>query len=89
MYRLNLPPDGKLTRDYVIQSLPGLNLSGKITRIGEHAAATNGAFGDVWLGQVNDRKVAVKVMRARMAKEAERMEKVLIHDKNAAVSLSV
>ena len=89
VYRLKLPPNRKLNRDYVIKHLPRLNLSGKIVRIGEHPTATNGAFGDVWQGRVNGRKVAVKVMRTRMAKETEKMEKVLLYDKSAAISLNV
>ena|ERR1700761_5175372 len=88
VYRLKQPPDGNLTRDYVIQNLPGLNLSGRITRLGEHAVATNGAFGDVWLGLVNNRKVAVKVMRAGRA-DVDRMEKVVLHRNITAIPLNV
>ena len=51
--------------------------------------ATNGAFGDVWQGMIGDRKVAVKVMRYRKAKEADRTEKVIIHDMTLTTASSV
>ena len=76
VYRLLLPADGSLTRQYIINCLPRLNLSGRISRLGDQPAATNGAFGDIWLGTVDGgRKVAVKVVRASMASDAQRVER--------------